>query len=167
VILRRTGIVLALGAVAAALSPLRMAHAAPHTLPTAKALDEDLARALQQSKPLVVMVSLPGCPFCKMVRESYLPSAVLEHGLTVLQVDMLQPTPVADLHGRSTTHGQLVRDWGIKVAPTLLFFGKQGAEVAPRLVGAALPDFYGAYLQERIDKALNATTQGATTQGRT
>jgi thioredoxin-related protein len=162
VILRRTGVVLALGAVAATLSPLRMAHAVPHTLPTAKALDEDLAYALQQGKPLIVMVSLPGCPFCKMVRESYLPSTVQEHGLTVLQVDMHQPTPVADLHGRSTTHGQLVRDWGIKVAPTLLFFGKQGLEVAPRLIGAAVPDFYGAYLQERIDKALKATTQGRT-----
>ena len=51
---RRTHLHLALGAVLACLGPLRLAHAAPHTLPIATALDEDLARAVKQGKPLVV-----------------------------------------------------------------------------------------------------------------
>ena len=44
----------------------------------------------------------------------------------------------------------LLQAWGVKVLPTVLFFGKGGVEVAPRLVGASIPDFYGAYLDERL-----------------
>lgn len=143
---------MALGAALAGFGLLQHAHSAPHKLPIATALDEDLARA--ESKPLVVMVSLDGCPFCRVVRENFLPSLQREQHLTVVQVDMRKSTAMKDLQGRRTTHDQLTRIWGIKVAPTLLFFGKNGSEVAERLVGASIPDFYGAYLQERIDKAL-------------
>jgi thioredoxin-related protein len=153
---------LAVGTAVAALSPWRMVQAAPHALPIASALDEDLARAAKQRKPLIVMVSLEGCAFCKMVRENYLPSVQLEQSLAVVQVDMHKPTPVKDFKGHATTHDQLIRAWGIKVAPTLLFFGSQGSEVAERLAGISVPDFYGAYLQERIDKALKSETQGRT-----
>ena len=140
----------------AALSPWRSAQAAPHSLPIAKALDDDVARAVQQKKPLIVMVSLEGCPFCKLVRESYLPSVQREQNIAVVQLDMRKTTPVKDALGRQTTHGQLIKDWGVKVAPTLLFLGADGVEIAPRLVGVAVPDFYDAYLQERIDKALQS-----------
>ena len=132
--------------------------AAPHTLPIATTLDEDLARVVKQGKPLVVMVSLDGCPFCRVVRENFLPSLQREQHLTAVQVDMRKSTAIKDLQGRRTTHDQFTRTWGIKVAPTLLFFGKNGSEVAERLVGASIPDFYGAYLQERIDKALLSFT---------
>jgi thioredoxin-related protein len=156
VILRRTACLLALGTAVAALSPSRSAQAAPYSLPIAKALDDDVARAVQQKKPLIVMVSLEGCPFCKLVRESYLPSVQREQNIAVVQLDMRKTTPVKDALGRQTTHGQLIKDWGVKVAPTLLFLGADGVEIAPRLVGAAVPDFYDAYLQERIDKALQS-----------
>lgn len=148
---------LALGTAVAALSPWRRAQAALHGLHIASALDEDLARAVQQKKPLIVMVSLDGCPFCKMVRDSYLPSVQREQNLAVVQLDMRKTTPVKDALGRhNTTHGALIKDWGVKLAPTLLFLGPGGIEIAPRLVGAAVPDFYDAYLQERIDTALQS-----------
>jgi thioredoxin-related protein len=151
---RRKHLHLALASALATLIPLRFARAAPHTLPIATALDEDLARAVKQGKPLIVMVSLDGCPFCRVVRENFLPLLEREQHLTVVQVDMRKPTTVKDLQGRRTTHDLLTKAWGIKVAPTLLFFGKNGHEVADRLIGASVPDFYGAYLQERIDKAI-------------
>ncbi len=151
---RRKHLQLVLGSVLASCSTLRLAYAGPLILPVATALDEDLTRALKQGKPLVVMVSLDGCPFCRIVRENFLPSVVQEQKIQVVQIDMRKPTRVRDLQGRQTTHDQLTKVWGIKVAPTLLFFGKNGSEVAERLVGASVPDFYGAYLQDRIDKAI-------------
>jgi hypothetical protein len=39
------------------------------------------------------------------------------------------------------------------MAPTLLFFGPGGREVAERMEGAYLPDFYRAYLEQRLDQA--------------
>lgn len=155
---RRTHIQMVIGAGLAGFGVLQQTHAAPHTVPIATTLDEDLARVVKQGKPLVVMVSLDGCPFCRVVRENFLPSLQREQHLTVVQVDMRKSTAIKDPQGRRTTHDQLTRTWGIRVAPTLLFFGKNGSEVAERLVGASIPDFYGAYLQERIDKALRSFT---------
>jgi hypothetical protein len=43
-----------------------------------------------------------------------------------------------------------------------LFFGSQGREVASRLKGAYLPDFYGAYLDDQLTIARRAVTGAAT-----
>lgn len=132
------------------LSLTRLTEAAPVVLPSSVSLQDDLALALKADKPLVVMVSLPGCPFCKIARENYLGPMRAQQGLAVMQIDMRNQKPVKDFQGASTTQDALTRKWGIKVAPTVLFFGPGGAEMAERLVGGYLPDFYGTYLEERL-----------------
>lgn len=39
------------------------------------------------------------------------------------------------------------------LAPTVLLLGPSGRELAERLVGAGVPDFYGAYLEQRLATA--------------
>jgi len=107
--------------------------------------------ALKKKQPLVVMVSLEGCPYCRVARQSYL-SPMHKSGVEVVQLDMNSVQPVQDFAGQATTHGQLIRHWRVSVAPTVLFFGPNGKEVAERLEGASLPDFYGAYLEQRLEK---------------
>ena len=119
------------------------------TLPAAEFLAASLEQALQAKQPLVVMVSLHGCAFCKVVRENYL-QPLRVSGLQVVQVDMRDNRVLVDFDGTSLTHDAWVRKQGIKLAPTVLFFGAQGREVAARLKGAYLPDFYGAYLDEQL-----------------
>jgi thioredoxin-related protein len=122
----------------------------PFILPASKSLPDDLALALRGGSPLVVMVSLDGCPFCKVARDSYLGPLQQEQGLPVVQLDMRSRLVLVDFKSKRLTHDELIRSWGIKVAPTVLFFGPGGVEVAERLVGGYIPDFYGAYLDERI-----------------
>jgi hypothetical protein len=95
------------------------------------------------------MVSLHGCAFCKVVRENYL-QPLRASGLQVVQVDMRDNRSLIDFNGANLTHDGWVRKQGIKLAPTVLFFGPQGREVATRLNGAFLPDFYAAYLDEQL-----------------
>ena len=123
----------------------------PVTLPAAVSLSGELALALAAGSPLVVMVSLEGCPFCKIVRESYLAPLRQEQGLPVVQVDMRSQRSVKNFNGSATTHEALIAAWRVDLAPTVLFLGRQGDEVAPRLVGGYIPDFYGAYLDERLE----------------
>ena len=124
--------------------------AAPATLPTTVSLPQDLAQALKQGSPLLVMVSLDGCPFCKIARENYLGPLREQQGLPVVQIDMRNRQPVRDFKGASPTQDELIRSWGVRVAPTVLFFGPGGVEIAERLVGGYIPDFYGAYLDDRL-----------------
>ena len=129
--------------------PVAQALAADSSLPSTTSLPEALAKALHTKQPLVVMVSLHGCPFCKVVRENYL-HPLLASGLQVVQVDMRDNRVLIDFDGAPLTQDAWVRKQGIKLAPTVLFFGAHGREVATRLKGAYLPDFYGAYLDEQL-----------------
>jgi thioredoxin-related protein len=123
------------------------------TLPTTGSLKDELAAALRQGKPLLVMASLDGCPFCRTVRDSYLAPLRAETGQPMMQLDMGSEAQVLDFEGASRTHDELLRSWKIRIAPTVLFFGKNGREVAQRLAGTSIPDFYGAYLEQRIRTA--------------
>ena len=129
--------------------------ATPITLPSTDSLAVSLEQALQAKQPLVVMVSLYGCPFCKVVRENYL-HPLRASGLQVVQVDMRDPRALTDFDGTLLTQDAWVKKQGIKLAPTVLFYGAQGREVASRLKGAYLPDFYGAYLDEQLTQARKA-----------
>lgn len=126
-------------------------------LPVAGSLAAELRSALAKGRALVVMVSLEGCPFCRIVRENYLASMHAE-GQPVVQLEMKRALPLLDFAGSSTTHGAFVDALGVKVAPTVLFFGRSGKEAAPRLAGTSIPDFYGAYLQDRVDAANRAVS---------
>ena len=132
-----------------------LAQRSAATLPAAQSLPEELARAIQNKQPLVVMVSLDGCVFCRQARHSHL-SPMQKAGTVIVQVDMRSTQAVFDFGGRLSTHDQLVRAWKVPIAPTLLFFGPQGKEVAERMEGAYLPDFYGPYLEERMAQGRKA-----------
>jgi len=138
---------------AAAALPLALGTAQAAELPAAHNLKDELASALARQEPLVVMVSLEGCPFCKIARNNYLAPMHEQDGLHVAQVDMRSRTRVLDFQGKAVTHDDLVRQWKIRIAPTVLFFGRGGVEVAERLVGGYIPDFYGAYLDQRLEQA--------------
>ena len=145
-----------LALLAAGISP--GSHSAGLSLPVPASLPEALAQALRNKGPLVVMVSLERCPFCKVARENYLLPLQRQNGLAVVQIDMRSSAQVVGFNGSTQTHDSLVRSWGIKVAPTVLFFGRGGQEVAERLVGGYIADFYGAYLDERLQTARAAVS---------
>lgn len=115
-------------------------------------LAAELQRAVTARKALVVMVSLDGCPYCKLVRESYLVH-LKAGGQPIAQLELVGNIPLQDLRGRESTHAKVVSGFDVRIAPTVLFIGRGGAEAAPRLTGVASPDFYGAYLQERVEAA--------------
>jgi thioredoxin-related protein len=126
------------------------ARAEPAHLPSSSALADDLKKALADGSPLLVMVSLEGCPFCKIVRENYLGPMQQRDGLPVVQIDMRNKAVLKDFKGNTLTQDELIRSWGVRVAPTVLFFGRGGVEVAERMVGGYIPDFYGPYLDDRL-----------------
>jgi hypothetical protein len=137
----------------AAVSLVGAGPALAASLPMPASLPDALGAALKKGSPLVVMVSLAGCPFCTIARDHYLAPLQGQAGLTIVQIDMRNRDMLKDFSGASQSQDQLIRSWGVKVAPTVLFFGRGGVEVAERLVGGYIPDFYGAYLDDRLRTA--------------
>ena len=128
-------------------------HAAPAQLPTAVSLSDELQQAVATGSPLLVMVSLEGCPFCRIARENDLSPMHDRQGLPVVQVDMRSKKLIKNFQGVMQTHDEWIRSMNVRVAPTILFFGRAGVEIVERMSGGYIPDFYGAYLDDRLRQA--------------
>jgi thioredoxin-related protein len=110
--------------------------------------------AVRQGHPLVVMTTLKGCPFCDVVRDQFLQPALAAGRLFAVQVDVRdRQMPLQDFAGSTRTGADMAREWKARFAPTVLFLDAQGREIAERLVGVTLIEFYDQYLWQRIAQA--------------
>jgi thioredoxin-related protein len=133
------------------------AQARDSALPVPASLPEAARLAASQGEPLVLLVSLPGCPYCELVRRNYLLPARKDAGLQAWQLDVSDSrTPLTGFDGKPTSAAAQTQAWKTTFTPTVLFLGPQGQALAEPLVGAAIPDFYGAYLDERLALARRA-----------
>jgi thioredoxin-related protein len=132
----------------------------PH-LPTPASLPQAGQSAVAQGQPLVLMVSLQGCTACEWVRRAVLLPAVRANELQAAEIDMGDERRILlGFDGQRRTPRALAKGWGVTRAPTLLFLDGQGRELAERLVGLPLIDFYQAYLDERLQHARQQLRQG-------
>ena len=130
------------------------AFAKDSALPVPTSLPEVAKQASAKGEPLVLLISLPGCPYCEMVRRSYLLPGRKDDGLQAWQITVDDRSALLrGFDGKPTTAAAQVKLWKATFTPTVLFLGPQGHELAERLVGASIPDFYGAYLDERLQTA--------------
>ena len=125
------------------------------TLPPAKDLHADAATARREHLPIVILVSLDGCPHCETVRRSHLlPLLRAKNPAVILrQVELRSSATLVDFDGRKTTHAEFAQRHRATIAPVVLFFDAEGRSAAEPIVGASIPDFYGAYLEKALADA--------------
>jgi len=146
-------------------NPAEPGHAAHPPTGSVSELRLIAAESFAKGKPMVVMFSLRGCPWCDALRREHFTGLIAAQerlGILAVEVDMTDshafvsaqrtPTP-ASL--RADSPRELSRLYRVRLAPTVLFLGPDG-EVAERLVGYGSPDFFGAYLDQRIAQARSA-----------
>lgn len=142
-----------LGAVPALWVPTS-AWAKDTALPVPVSLTAAAQAAAAQGEPLIILVTLPGCPYCELVRRSYLLPGRAQGRLHAWQLDITNRTaPLVGFDGQPTTARAQLLAWNTRFTPTVLFIGPQGQTLAEPLEGVAVPDFYGAYLDERLATA--------------
>ncbi len=134
-----------------------LALAKDTALPIPVSLPGAAQTAGAKREPLVILVSLPGCPYCEVVRRNYLLPLQRDAGLHAWQLNISdKTTPLIGFDGKATTAAAQIAAWKAGFTPTVLFLGPQGQELAERLVGLGSNDFYGAYLDERLATARKA-----------
>jgi thioredoxin-related protein len=123
-------------------------------LPTPRSLRGAAQAAAARGEPLVVMTSLAGCVYCDVVRNSHLMPMLRRGEVVAVQIDVRDRQSVLQgFAGETTTPADMATAWKARFTPTVLFFGPDGRELAERLQGVAVPDFYGAYLDARLAEA--------------
>ena len=137
--------------------PATTLHAKDTALPVPASLPQAALMARAKGEPLVLLISLPGCVYCELVRRNYLLPARRDNSLQAWQLNVNDTTtPLTGFEGQSTTASSQAKAWKATFTPTVLFIGSLGQELAERLVGIAVPDFYGAYLEQRLVSARKA-----------
>jgi thioredoxin-related protein len=137
--------------------PAGWAYAKDTALPVPTSLPQAALAARAKGEPLVLLISLPGCVYCELVRRSYLLPGQRDGSLQAWQLDVANKTAqLIGFDGQPTTAALQAKAWKATFTPTVLFIGSQGQELAERLVGIVVPDFYGAYLEQRLVTARKA-----------
>lgn len=125
-------------------------------LEVADNLQRDGMQAKAENKPLVLMFSLPDCPFCKVVRTNYL-DPMLRTGPAaerplIRELQITSAKSLIDFDGAVATQSALARRYAVRMAPTLVFVDAAGQMLTAPIVGGE-HGFYMAYLDRAFAEA--------------
>jgi thioredoxin-related protein len=128
----------------------------PQVIVATKKLASEGAQATEQRQIFLLYVSRPHCPYCAALEKEVLmpmlknPSKSAKIHLRELSWDA---AGVIDFQGYERKASDLIEQFAISGAPTLLFFDGSGRELAPPIVGYYSRDFYWAYFERAIAQA--------------
>lgn len=133
------------------------ALSAESSLPAATDLRADARNAERSGFPLIVLVSLAGCPHCEVVRRSHLLPLLRGDAVPrkpiIRQIEMNGRNLLRDFVGKEISHAEFAKNHGARIAPVVFFFNAKGESLTGPLIGAMIPDFYGAYFDAALSEA--------------
>lgn len=133
-------------------------------LPVPQNLQREAAQAHSERKAFLLMFSLPGCSYCKVVRRNYLMPLLRDAAPSdrpvIREVQITSRESLTGFDGKPTTQSALATRYGVQVAPTVIVVNAEGELLADPIVGGDNNGFYSAYL----DRALEAAAKQFTTQ---
>jgi len=120
-------------------------------------LREEARIARAENLILVLEFSSEHCGYCRKLEDLFLlpMQRNAEYGKKVLirsvSLDMYET--LVDFEGRSMSTSEFASRYDISLTPTLLFLNADGDEMSEKLVGIWSEDFYGGFIDNRIDEA--------------
>ena len=143
-------------ALSGALGPAARAQGGAETLGRVEDLRVLAARVTKERRPLLLFFSTPGCPYCALVRRSYLAPRVLDggrSGVLIREVDITSSRSFVGLDGRRISENAFAAGYNVRMVPVVLLVDAAMKPLADPLVGIGAADFYEAFLVEAIETA--------------
>ena len=102
----------------------------------------------------IALFSQRDCAFCQEVRDNYLEPMVRSRRprIKAAEFELNGVRRIRDWAERGPTEAEFARECKARFAPTVMFFGPTGEVLAEPIVGLSR-DFFGAYLEQRIQTA--------------
>lgn len=121
-------------------------------------LSQDASRARSDKLVLVLEFTLEDCPYCELLEEEFLKPMSINQGyrekVIIRSVPIDGDYLIKDFMGGSTTGSQLASRYHVDTTPTMVFLDADGNELSKKLIGIWSIDFFGSFIDERIDLAL-------------
>jgi thioredoxin-related protein len=118
----------------------------------------DARFAAQRKIPILVLFSESGCPWCERARQEFLlpmqRNSEYKARVLMREVGTDSRDALVDFTGNKTTQAEFAHRLGVLMMPTVMLLGPRGEALAEPLVGFGSADYYGYFLDQRIDAAL-------------
>ena len=116
------------------------------------------AEVMRTDKLLLVLeFATEDCPYCHKLEKLFLlpmqRNADYDDKILIRSISLDDGQTVIDFEGRYMATNEFAARYGISMTPTLLFLNADGIETSERLVGIWSEDFYGGFIDSRIDTA--------------
>ena len=120
-------------------------------------LREEAAAARAQNLVLLLEFAADDCPYCRKLEKLFLlpmqRNASYDSKVMIRMISLSDFDTVIDFEGNSLTTNEFASRYGVDFTPTLLFLNADGEEMSERLVGIWSEDYYGWFIDTRIDEA--------------
>ncbi len=115
--------------------------------------------SLAKEKELILVIefSAEDCGYCRKLEDLFLlpMQRNAEYGDKILlrTVSLSEFDSLIDFQGRSVTATEFAAQYDVALTPTLVFLNADGVEMSEKLVGIWSEDFFGGFIDSRIDEA--------------
>ncbi len=127
-------------------------------VPIAHDLAADAQEAKTRGVPIMLVFGSRNCTFCLILNRDFLRpmrrNPEYEAKVMMRRIDTTANAALRDFSGKTTTHARFAKEHRIKLTPTIKWFDSEGHEPTEPLIGLSTPDYYGGFLDQRIDAAL-------------
>ena len=124
---------------------------------TVKDLTELKKQAQNSKVPVLLLFSAEECEYCDAIRTHYLKpmqqSEKYKDSILFRQVYIDEFFMIKNFDGHKITGDKLALNFDVDVTPTILFIDATGKEIAERLVGISMVDYFDKLLDMRITSA--------------
>ena len=114
-------------------------------------------QGLDPEQPVVLAFTADHCTYCDYVKENHLvPMDRRGDAVTIREVDVGSHREVTTFSGETIKRRDLGDAYTVRVTPTLVFLTPEGDVAAENLVGVTSRDYYGLYLERRVESVREA-----------
>jgi len=129
----------------------------PVLIAPAVSLEDDGKQSQATGQPLLVFVSQKDCQFCKRLRKQVLFPMIrageLDGKVILREVSLDSGYSLQGFDGAEIAGREFAARYNVFVTPTLLLLDGQGESLVDPLVGTPNLEFYGFYLDKKIEAA--------------
>ena len=128
-------------------------------------LREEAALARDRQLVLVLEFSSEYCGYCRQLEELFLlpmqRNRDYDDKVLIRYVSLDSYETIVDFNGRTVATDEFAAGYDVSLTPTLIFLDADGVEMSEKLVGLWSEDFYGGFIDSRIDEARQRLAQRA------
>jgi len=127
-------------------------------IPVAVDLQQDANTSRAERVSILLVYTAEYCHYCDEVKASVFnlisTDPAYQDRMLLREVRIDTNLDLVSFSGTVTSHRSFSKTRGIRIVPTLEFLDGAGTPISPPLVGASIPDYYGAYVDNGIEQSL-------------